>query len=393
MTSSGDVIYLDHHATTPVDIRVVEAMMPYWTTKFGNAASHHHRLGWEAEEAVRLARAQVARVIGADPRDIVFTSGATESNNLAIKGVAESYRRKGNHVITCATEHKCVLDVGKALTAKGYDVTVLSVDREGFVSPDDVRKAIRSETILISIMAANNEIGTLQPIREIGRIAREHGVLFHTDIAQAFGKIPIQVDEDFIDLASISAHKCYGPKGMGALYVRRKRPRVTLSPQMHGGGHEDGLRSGTLNVPGIVGFGKAAAIAETERQSDFDRTAALRQKLYDNLTAALPGVNLNGPDWRRYPATVRLPNNLNVSFESVDAEGLIHGLKNLAVSTGSACMSAVKEPSYVLRAIGVDDALAHASIRFGLGRPTTQDDIDRAAERVIHAVRMLRGDV
>jgi cysteine desulfurase len=366
-------------------------MLPYWTTKFGNAASHHHRLGWEAEEAVRLARQQVARVIGADPRDIVFTSGATESNNLAIKGAAETYRRKGNHIITCATEHKCVIDVGKALAAKGYDVTVLPVDREGFVSPDDVRRAIRQETILISIMAANNEIGTLQPVREIGRMARDHGVLFHTDLAQAFGKISIHVDDDFIDLASLSAHKCYGPKGVGALYVRRKKPRVTLMPQMHGGGHEDNLRSGTLNVPGIVGFGKAAAIAEAEWQQDFDRTASLRQRLYDKLIASLSGVNLNGPDWRRHASLVRLPNNLNVSFEGVDAEGLIHGLKNLAVSTGSACMSAVKEPSYVLRAIGVDDALAHASIRFGLGRPTTQDDIDRAAERVISAVRTLRG--
>lgn len=391
MTASDDVIYLDHHATTPVDRRVVDAMLPYWTTKFGNAASHHHRLGWEAEEAVRLARQQVARVIGADPRDIVFTSGATESNNLAIKGAAETYRRKGNHIITCATEHKCVIDVGKALAAKGYDVTVLPVDREGFVSPDDVRRAIRQETILISIMAANNEIGTLQPVREIGRMARDHGVLFHTDLAQAFGKISIHVDDNFIDLASLSAHKCYGPKGVGALYVRRKKPRVTLMPQMHGGGHEDNLRSGTLNVPGIVGFGKAAAIAEAEWQQDFDRTASLRQRLYDKLIASLSGVNLNGPDWRRHASLVRLPNNLNVSFEGVDAEGLIHGLKNLAVSTGSACMSAVKEPSYVLRAIGVDDALAHASIRFGLGRPTTQDDIDRAAERVIHAVRTLRG--
>jgi len=391
MISPHDVIYLDHQATTPVDLRVVEAMMPYWTVKFGNAASHHHRLGWEAEEAVRLARAHIATHIGAQPRDIVFTSGATESNNLALKGVAEAYRSKGNHIITSATEHKCVLDVCHRLVAMGCEATVLPVNREGFVSPDEVRRAIRQQTILISIMMANNEIGTIQPIQEIGEIARQHDILFHSDVVQAFGKIPVDVDDLHLDLASISAHKCYGPKGIGALYVRRKKPRVRLVAQMDGGGHEENFRSGTLNVPGIVGFGKAAELAHTEWSRDFDHTLSLRNQLFEKLIAGLSGVGLNGPDWQKYENLVRLPNNLNVSFAEVDAEGLIHGLKNLAVSTGSACMSATKEPSYVLRAIGVAANLAHASIRFGLGRATTEEEIDYAADRVLSAVRTLRG--
>ncbi len=390
MMSPRDIIYLDHHATTPVDPRVVDAMMPYLTTKFGNAASHHHRLGWEAEEAVRIARTRVADLIGAQPRDIIFTSGATESNNLALKGVAESYRTKGNHIVTAATEHKCILDTCHHLTEMGFEITVLPVDREGFVSPENVRRAIRPETILISIMMANNEIGTIQPIAEIGKMARDHGVIFHSDIVQAFGKIPVRVEGLHVDLASISAHKCYGPKGVGALYVRHKKPRVRLIAQIDGGGHEDNMRSGTLNVPAIVGLGKAAQLAAEESSQDFDHTLRLRNRLFDKLKSGLSGIALNGPDWQIHQDMVRLPNNLNVSFANVDAEGLIHGLRNIAVSTGSACMSATKEPSYVLRAIGVPDDLARASIRFGLGRGTTSEEIESAADQVVAAVHTLR---
>ncbi len=379
-------IYLDHHSTTPVDPRVVDAMLPYWTEKFGNAASHHHRYGWEAEEAVRIARERVAKLIGADSREIVFTSGATESNNLALKGVAEAYFSKGNHLVISSIEHKCVLDVAKRLESVGFSITRLPVDGEGFVDPDAVRSAIHEKTILISIMMGNNEIGTVQPVAEIGRMAKERGVLFHTDLAQVCGKLPVRVEELNVDLASLSAHKMYGPKGVGALYVRRRHPHVRLTAQMDGGGHEGQMRSGTLNVPGIVGFGKAAELALDEMDSHRSHVRSLRDLLYEEIADQIP-VRLNGPAF----SDKRLPNNLNVSFEGVDAEGLITGLKTIAVSTGSACMSAVKEPSYVLRAIGLSDELAHASIRIGVGRTNTVDEMHVASARLIDVVRLLRG--
>ena len=379
------VIYMDNHATTPMDPRVLEAMLPYFTEKFGNAASRNHQFGWEAEGAVDQARDQIARLINAKPKDIIFTSGATESDNLAVKGVVEFYKDKGNHVITAVTEHKAILDTCKALERTGKaQVTYLPVDQQGMVDPDEVRKAITDKTILISIMFANNEIGTINPLREIGKIAKEKGILFHSDATQGVGKIPVDVDAMGIDLMSFTAHKIYGPKGCGGLYVRSKGPRVRLTPMMDGGGHERGMRSGTLNVPGIVGLGKACELAGAEMETEAARLLQLRERLRDGLFSQLDEVYLNG-----HP-TQRLPGNLNVSFAFVEGESLLMGLKDVAVSSGSACTSATLEPSYVLRALGVGEDLAHTSIRFGLGRFNTQEEVDRVVERVVHEVRRLR---
>jgi cysteine desulfurase len=378
------MIYLDHHATTPLDPRVLDAMMPYLTGRFGNAASRSHRFGWEAEQAVEGARKQIARLIGASPREIVFTSGATESDNLAIKGVAEAYAGKGDHLIVCAIEHKAVLDVCRRLEQRGARVTWLPVDRDGVVDPGAVEAAIGERTVLVSIMYANNEVGSIQPAAEIGRICRERGVLFHSDAAQAVGKVPVNVEADRIDLLSISAHKMYGPKGVGALYVRRNGQRVQLKPQMDGGGHERGMRSGTLNVPGIVGLGEACAICECEMQEENARVRRLRDRLRAKLEAELDEVSINGGMQKR------LPHNLNMSFAYVEAESLMMGMSGVAVSSGSACTSAVMEPSYVLKAMGVADDAAQSSIRFGLGRFNTEEEVDEAAERVIEAVKNLR---
>lgn len=378
-------IYLDYHATTPVDPRVLDAMLPYFTERFGNAASRQHAYGWEAQDAVDTARAQVAALIGASTGEIVFTSGASESNNLAIKGAACSRRDKGNHLITVATEHKSVLDSFKSLQSDGFDVTFLGVDREGFVDLDALRSAIRDTTVLVSVMAANNEIGTIQPLAEIGAITTERGVLFHTDAAQAAGKVPIDVRAMNIDLLSLTGHKYYGPKGAGALFVRRRKPRVELACQIHGGGHENGLRSGTLNVPGIVGLGAAAELCRTGMDAENARLGALRDRLLDLLKRELDGVDVNGPLGDR-----RLRHNLHVSFSGVEGERLLMALGDLAVSTGSACSSGSQAASHVLEAIGAT-ALAGASIRFGLGRPTTETEVDTAAARVVKVVRSLRG--
>ncbi|HXF92030.1 MAG TPA: IscS subfamily cysteine desulfurase [Nitrospiraceae bacterium] len=378
-------IYLDNHATTPVDRRVLDAMLPYFTEKFGNAASRNHSFGWEAEEAVENARKQIAKLIHADPKEIVFTSGATESDNLALKGVVEMYHEKGDHIITSSTEHRAVLDTAKALEAKrGVKVTYLPVDKQGLVNPDDVRNAITDKTILISIMLANNEIGTINPIKEIGKIAKEKGVLFHCDATQGVGKIPVDVQEMGIDLMSFSAHKIYGPKGVGALYVRKKAPRVRIAAQMDGGGHERGMRSGTLPVPLIVGFGKACELCEQEMAAEASRLATLRDRLYSGIVNALEDVYLNG-----HP-TQRLPHNLNLSFAYVEGESLLMGMKEIALSSGSACTSATLEPSYVLRALGVGADLAHSSIRFGLGRFNTEEEIEYTIKRVIEVVNKLR---
>jgi cysteine desulfurase len=377
-------IYLDNHATTPLDPRVLDAMMPYLTTKFGNAASRNHSFGWEAEEAVERARKQIADLIGAQPKEIVFTSGATESNNLAIKGVAEMYAERGNHIITVATEHKAVLDTCKKLEKHGCQVTYLPVDQEGLIDLDRLRRAITDKTILISVMYANNEIGVIQPIAEIGKIAKERGVLFHTDAVQAVGKIPVNVIRDNIDLMSLSGHKIYGPKGVGALYVRRKNPRVQLTAQMDGGGHERGMRSGTLNVPGIVGLGAACEICQREMPEEMVRLARLRDRLKDKLLNELPEVYVNGS------LKHRLPNNLNVSFAYVEGESLLMGINDVAVSSGSACTSATLEPSYVLKALGAGDELAHSSIRFGIGRFNTEEEIDYVGEKVVSVVNKLR---
>lgn len=377
-------IYLDNHATTAVDPRVLDAMLPYFTQNFGNAASRSHEFGWCAEEAVEIAREQIARAIGASPKEIIFTSGATESDNLALLGIAEMYKEKGNHVITTSIEHKAVLDTCKYLEKHGYDVTCLPVDKHGRVSPDDVENAITDKTILISIMSANNEIGTIQPLKAIGKIAKARGVLFHSDAAQSIGKVPMNVDEFGLDIVSISAHKMYGPKGIGALYVRRKNPRVRLSEQIHGGGHERGMRSGTLNVPAIVGFGKACEISTQAMAEEALRLTSLRDKMHLAITTACRDVYLNG-----HP-TERLPGNLNLSFAYVEGESMIMGMKELAVSSGSACTSASLEPSYVLKAIGVGEELAHTSIRFGLGRFTTEEEVDFAIEKVITTVTRLR---
>jgi cysteine desulfurase len=378
-------IYMDNHATTPMDKRVLDAMLPYFMEKFGNAASRNHSFGWAAEEAVDKARTQIAAAINAKPKEIIFTSGATESDNLAIKGVVEFYKDKGNHVITCVTEHKAVLDSCKALERAGKaTVTYLPVDKYGMVDPDDVRRAITDKTVLITIMAANNEIGTIHPIAEIGRIAKEKGVLFHCDATQGVGKIALDVEAAGIDLLSASAHKIYGPKGVGILYVRAKGPRVRLTPIIDGGGHERGLRSGTLNVAGIVGFGAAAEIAVREMGQEAARLRNLRDKLQAELFERLDEIYLNG-----HP-TQRLPGNLNVSFAYVEGESLLMGIKDVAVSSGSACTSATLEPSYVIRALGTDEELAHSSIRFGLGRFNTEEEVEYVAQRVTQEVRRLR---
>jgi len=377
-------IYMDNHATTPVDPRVFEAMRPYLTNIFGNSASRNHSFGWEAEEATEKARKQVASLIGATSKEIVFTSGATESDNLALKGVAEMYAEKGNHIITAATEHKAILDTCKRLEKHGTRVTYLPVQQNGLVDLDQLKAAITDKTVLISIMHANNEIGVLQPIREIGRIARERGVLLHTDGTQAAGKVPVNVLDDNIDLMSISAHKMYGPKGVGALYVRRRNPRVQLTAQMDGGGHERGMRSGTLNVPGIVGLGEACALAQAEMPTESKRMAFLRDKLKDRLMNSLDEVYINGT------LEHRLPNNLNISFAYVEGESLLMGINEIAVSSGSACTSATLEPSYVLKALGAGDDLAHSSIRFGLGRFNTEEEVDYVAGKVIEVVKKLR---
>jgi len=378
-------IYMDNHATTPVDPRVLEAMIPYFTEEFGNAASRSHPWGWRAEEAVEKARKQIADLVGADPREIIFTSGATESDNLAIIGAAHMYREKGNHIITCNIEHKAVLDTCKYLEGQGFEVTYLSVGTDGLVTIDQIREAITDKTILVTLMAANNEIGVVQPVAEIGALCHQKGILFHTDAAQAVGRIPIDVDKQSIDVMSMSAHKMYGPKGIGALYVRRKKPRVRLEAIIHGGGHERGMRSGTLNVPSIVGFGKAAEIARTEMDLENKRLLGLRQRLHARLSEALDEVFVNGS------AEHRLPNNLNMSFAYVEGESLLMGLnKDVALSSGSACTSATLEPSYVLKALGVGDDLAHSSLRFGLGRFNTEEEVDRVADLVIKNVQRLR---
>ena len=377
-------IYLDYQATTPMDERVLSAMLPFFRERFGNAASRNHSFGWEAEKAVETARAQIATLIHAEPKEIVFTSGATESDNLAIKGVAEMYRDQGRHLITAPTEHKAVLDTCKRLEQEGCEVTMLPVDKTGLVRVDDVAKAIRKDTVLVTLMAANNEVGTVHPIAEIGRLCKERGVLFHTDATQAVGKLPVDVEKMGIDLLSISGHKMYGPKGVGALYVRRRSPRVRLMAQMDGGGHERGMRSGTLNVPSIVGLGKACELCGEEMESEGRRLTGLRDRLWKKLSTDLDEIFLNGH------ATQRLPGNLNVSFAYVEGEGLMMGMKDLAVSSGSACTSASLEPSYVLRALGVGEDLAHTSIRFGFGRFTTPEEIDQASEVAVAAVKRLR---
>ncbi len=378
-------IYLDNHSTTPMDPRVLESMLPYFTEKFGNAASRNHAFGWEAEEGVEAARKQIAKLIHADAKEIVFTSGATESNNLALKGVVEMYHEKGDHIITSSTEHRAVLDTAKTLeTKRGVKVTYLPVDKFGMVNPEDVRNAITDKTILISIMFANNEIGTINPIKEIGKIAKEKGILFHCDATQGVGKVPVNVQEMGIDLMSFSAHKIYGPKGIGALYVRKKNPRVRIAAQMDGGGHERGMRSGTLAVPLIVGFGKACELCEQEMAADAARLSAMRDRLHATITNALEEVYLNGH------STERLPHNLNISFAYVEGESLLMGCKEIALSSGSACTSATLEPSYVLRALGVGAELAHSSIRFGLGRFTLDEEVDYAAKKIIETVTKLR---
>jgi cysteine desulfurase len=377
-------IYMDNHATTAVDPRVFEAMRPYFTEVFGNAASRNHSFGWEAEEAVERARKQVADLIGATAKEIVFTSGATESNNLAIKGVAEMYAEKGNHIITAATEHKAILDTCKHLEKEGCRVTYLPVGQDGLIDLDMLREAITDKTILITIMYANNEIGVIQPVQEIAKIAKEKGVLFHTDGVQAVGKIPVDVTRDGIHLMSLSGHKLYGPKGVGALYVRRKAPRVQLTAQMDGGGHERGMRSGTLNVTGIVGLGAACALCQQDMPQESARLRALRDKLMNKLMTELDAVYINGSLDRR------LPHNLNISFAYVEGESLLMGINDVAVSSGSACTSATLEPSYVLKALGAGDDLAHSSIRFGLGRFNTEEEVDYVGDKVIDVVKKLR---
>ena len=377
-------IYLDNHATTRVDPRVLETMLPYFTEYFGNAASRNHSFGWAAEEAVEKARKQLADLIGASAKEIVITSGATESNNLALKGAAEMYAQKGNHFITAATEHKAVLDTCKRLEKRGCRVTYLPVRQDGLIDLDQLRDAITDQTVVVSIMYGNNEIGTIQPIREIGKICREKGVLLHTDATQAVGKIPVSVIDDNIDLMSFTAHKMYGPKGVGALYVRRKNPRVQLTAQMDGGGHERGFRSGTLNVPGIAGFGKAAELCRESLPEEMARMSGMRDRLKNTIMAELDEVYINGS------VEHRLPHNLNISFAYVEGESLLMGINDIAVSSGSACTSAPLEPSYVLKALGAGDELAHSSIRFGVGRFNTDEEIDYTAHKVIEVVRKLR---
>ena len=377
-------VYLDHNATTPCDPRVVEAMIPYFTQNFGNAASRNHPFGWQAEEAVDLAREQVAKLIGADPKEIIFTSGATEGDNLGVKGVFDMYASKGNHIITCNIEHKAVLDTCKHIEREGGEVTYLDVKPNGLIDLQELEAAIKPTTILIAIMYANNEIGTVMPMREISAIARKHGVLFFTDGVQAVGKIPVDVNKDGIDIMAFTAHKMYGPKGVGALYVRRKNPRVKVTAQIDGGGHERGMRSGTLNVPGIVGFGKACEICMQEMESDTARIIKLRDKL-ENALLKVEESYLNGDKEQR------LPHVSNISFKYVEGEGLMMGFnKSIALSSGSACTSASLEPSYVLKALGLGDDLAHSSLRFGLGRYTTEEQIDFTIEQVANTVNKLR---
>ncbi|MBZ5551943.1 MAG: IscS subfamily cysteine desulfurase [Acidobacteriia bacterium] len=378
-------IYMDNNATTPLDPRVLSAMMPYLTESFGNAASRTHSFGWVAEAAVEKGREQIAQLINASsPDEIIFTSGATESDNLALKGVAWSYKSKGNHIITQKTEHKAILDSCKYLQKEGFEVTYLDVDKYGVVDPESVRAAITDQTILISIMYANSEIGTIQPIPQIGEIAREKGILFHCDAVQAASKIPIDMQSTFVDLMSISGHKLYGPKGVGALYVRKKKPFIKLTPLIHGGGHEKGKRSGTLNVPGIVGFGEACELAQRDLPEEMKRLASLRDKLREGLLAKLDYVHLNGHPEKR------IPGSLNLSFEFVEGESLLMGLKDVAVSSGSACTSASLEPSYVLTAIGVGPELAHTSIRFCVGRFNTEEEVSFVVEAVVKHVNRLR---
>ena len=377
-------VYLDNNATTRVDERVVQAMLPYFTEKYGNAASRQHEYGWSAEGAVEAARARIASLIGASPTEIVFTSGATESINLGIKGIAESLEGKGNHVITAVTEHKAVLDTIDNLERHGFRVTRLPVEDDGRVDPRDVEEAITGQTIIVSIMTANNEIGTIAPIAEIGRICRARGIAFHTDATQAVGKIPIAVQSMFVDLMSFSAHKMYGPKGIGALYVRSSRPALRLVPQMDGGGHERGLRSGTLNVPAIVGFGSAAEIALREMTADAEHTGRLRDQLVTMLMAELPGITVNG-----HPSQ-RLPNNASITFGGVDADRLMMGMKDLALSTGSACSSATPSPSHVLQAIGLNHEEVRGTLRFGVGRFTTGEEVTYAAGRIVETVMKMR---
>lgn len=377
-------IYLDYNATTPIDPRVLEAMMPYLTEHYGNASSRSHPFGWKAEAGAEEGRAQVASILGASAKEIIFTAGATESNNLAIKGAVEMYAQKGNHIITCQVEHKAVLDTCKALEAKGAEVTYLPPDEYGRVTAQQVEEAITDRTILISLMAANNEVGTLHPLAEIGKVAKARGVLFHTDATQAVGKIPLDVEAMGIDLLSLSAHKVYGPKGIGALYVRRRNPRVRLAIQMHGGGHERNMRSGTLNVPGIVGLGKACELAAEEMAAEVPRLTQLRDQLEAGIFAQLNYVKRNG-----HP-TERLANTSDLSFAYVEGEALMMRMKDIAVSSGSACTSISLEPSFVLHAMGVPDGLAHSSIRFSLGRFTSAGEIDYAVEKVVAAVNALR---
>ena len=377
-------IYLDYSATTPCDPRVVERMVPYFTDTFGNAASRSHSFGWTAEAAVEEARSQVAQLIGAHPKEVLWTSGSTEANNLAIKGVAQMYRQKGNHLITAVTEHKAVLDPMKYLETQGYEVTWLEVDDQGHVDLKQLEAAITDKTILVSLMAANNEVGTAHPIEQIGAICKAKGTLFHTDATQAPGKLPLDVEAQHVDLMSLSAHKMYGPKGVGCLYVRRKNPRVRLTSQMDGGGHERGMRSGTLNVTGIVGMGEAARISREEMDAAVPKLTALRDRLQDRILKELPDAVINGDPEHR------LPHLTNISFPYVEGESLLMGIKEVAVSSGSACTSASLEPSYVLKSLGLGDELAHSSIRFSLGRFTTEEEVDFAADRVITEVKRLR---
>jgi cysteine desulfurase len=377
-------IYLDNHATTPMDPRVLQAMLPWFTEKFGNAASRNHSFGWEAEEAVEKARKQIADLVGANAKEIIFTSGATESDNLAIKGVAEMYAEKGNHIITAASEHKAVLDTCKRLEKEGYRVTYLPLKADGLIDMDMLRESITDKTILVSIMYANNEIGVIQPVAEIGKLCHEKGVLFHTDAVQAIGKVPVNVTKDNIDLMSITGHKLYGPKGVGAMYVRRRNPRVQVTAQMDGGGHERGMRSGTLNVPGIVGLGEACAICQREMVEETARLKGMRDWLKDKLMSELDETFINGS------MEHRLPHNLNISFAYVEGESMLMGINDIAVSSGSACTSATLEPSYVLKALGLGDDLAHSSIRFGIGRFNTQEEVEYVAGRVIEVVKKLR---
>src|SRR3954466_1105849 len=377
-------VYMDNHATTPVDPRVLNEMLPYFKELFGNSASRNHSFGWAAEAAVEQARERIAKLVGATTKEIVFTSGATESDNLAIKGVAEMYREKGNHIITAVTEHKAVLDTCKRLEKYGYRVTYLPVQKDGLIDLDDLKRAMDDKTILVTIMAANNEIGVLQPVADIGKLCRERGVIFHTDATQAVGKVPVDVNKQNIDLMSISAHKMYGPKGVGALYVRRKNPRVQISAIIDGGGHERGMRSGTLNVPGIVGLGKACAIAQEDMAQESCRLAGLRNRLKDRIMNRLDETYINGT------MEHRLPGNLNISFAYVEGESLLMGINDVAVSSGSACTSATLEPSYVLKALGTGDDLAHSSIRFGLGRFNTEAEVDYVADKLVEVVTRLR---